>query len=167
MGAGAADHGFEVVRRVRLPVDADTAWARVTTAAGIADELAPVLRMTVPPGLRGGLAGVRPGEPAGRAWLLLGGVVPVERDDLVVVGVGHRWFTERSTLLTLRTWEHHREVLPAGPGGCEVLDVLRGTPRGPFARLPAAGALAGHLVGALFAHRHRRLLRWARSGTPG
>ncbi|MCH1868208.1 hypothetical protein [Nocardioides sp. CFH 31398] len=167
MGPGAAERGFEVVRRVHLPVDPGAAWARVTTADGVADELRPLLRMTVPRGLRDGLAGVRPGEPAGRAWLLLGGVLPVECDDLVVVGIGERWFTERSSLVSLRTWEHRREVLADPGGGCVVVDRLRGTPRRALGLVPGSVRLARGLVTALFAHRHRRLLRWARSGTPG
>ncbi|WP_205474726.1 hypothetical protein [Nocardioides sp. SYSU D00038] len=147
-----------VERRVVLPRPAAQVWARVTTPEGIADELRPVLVMTVPPGLRGrsiaeGDALV--GRPLGRAWLLLLGVLPVEYDAMTLVSVGARSFHERSTMLSLRRWEHERSVVEVDAARCEVVDRLTLEPR--WAPL---GAVACRVVGALFSHRHRRLVRW-------
>lgn len=144
-----------VERRTGLAADAATVWARVTTPEGIAHELRPVLRMTVPPGLRGRtVEDLEPqlGRPLGKAWLLLLGVLPVEYDDMTVVALEPgRSFHERSRMLSLRRWEHERTVVPVGTG-CVVHDRLVFEPR-----LAILAPVARRVVGALFAHRHRRL----------
>jgi hypothetical protein len=147
------------VRTVRLTTHlaapAQDVWDLAVTEAGIDAELRPVLRMRMPRRWRGRrLDEVPVGEPLGRAWLLLLGVLPVEYDDLMLasVGPGHQ-FTEESRLLLLSPWRHHRRVTPA-PGGCEVLDEL--TFR---ARLRLLTPVVAHVVRALFTHRHRRLVR--------
>ena len=146
----------------RLPCPAAEVWERVTSPAGIRHELRPVLSMTMPPGLRGrGIAEVGDlvGRPLGKAWLLLLGVVPVEYDDMVLVEViDGRSFHERSTMLLLARWEHERSVLVVGPIACEVTDRLTFVPR---VDRPVVRRVARAVVSALFAHRHRRLRRWA------
>lgn len=60
-------------------------WARVVTE-GIADELAPWLAMSTPPGARGRTIDTVPvGRPPGRARLRLLGVLPVEYDAMTLV----------------------------------------------------------------------------------
>jgi len=116
----------------------------------------------MPPRLRGGTiddaAGLL-GRPLGKAWLLAGGVLPVDYDDMVLVALepGRR-FHERSRMLLFPRWEHERTVEPAGGTACTVTDRLTFEPR-----LPGAG----RVVGLFFAHRHRRLRAWARSGAAG
>ncbi|HET6831782.1 MAG TPA: hypothetical protein VFH44_10580 [Solirubrobacterales bacterium] len=150
----------EVAKRVRLAVDADRLWRDVCTLEGVNRELAPILRMTAPPGLeRATIDELRPGEPAGRSWLLLGGVFPVEYDDLCLVEVEPRRFLERSRMLTMDPWEHERTIEPTGEGTCRLTDRLRFEPRGPLGSIPGVGRLAAAIVAALFGHRHRRLAK--------
>lgn len=153
---------------VRIP--AAEAWARATSPAGINDELRPWLRMTIPGRLHGlGIGDVRVGEPLGRSWILLGGILPVEYDDIRLAELepGRR-FLERSSMLALGVWQHERIVEPAGEGACRVTDRLGFELRFPLARLPGARRLARAIVAALFRHRHRRLASFAaRSGPEG
>lgn len=137
-------------------------WQHVTTMAGVNDEMVPLMRMTVPPGLAGmGLDELPLGRPAGRSWLLLLGFLPVDFDDLTIVEYGPgRRFLERSTMLTQSSWEHERRVEAVG-GGCRVVDLLRW--QGRFAPL---GVLYRLAVPILFRHRHRRL-RKRFGGRPG
>lgn len=149
----------ELEIEVRLAVDPDRLWREVCTLDGVNRELAPLLRMTVPPGLEGAtIDALRAGEPAGRSWLLLGGLIPVEYDDLCLVEVEPGRFLERSRMLTIDPWEHGRSVVAAGSGSL-LRDRLRFELRRPLAQLPGAERLAGALVGAVFRHRHRRLAK--------
>ncbi|MFN8161828.1 MAG: hypothetical protein U0R52_12380 [Solirubrobacterales bacterium] len=138
-----------------LEASPEAVWRTVTSPAGIADEMRPLLRMTFPiPGQRLDAAEVPPGRRLGRCWLLLFGVVPFEFDDLTLVRIEPgRGFLERSTMLSLRLWEHERTLEPV-PEGCLLTDrlgweVRLGLPAGPLRPL----------VGRFFAHRHRRLRR--------
>jgi ligand-binding SRPBCC domain-containing protein len=147
-----------VVRTSRVPASAEAVWARVTSVEGVNHELGPWLRMTVPRRARGlRLDDLRLGEAVGRSWVLLGGVVPVDFDDLTLVerGPGMR-FLERSPMGSMRFWEHERTVT-AGAGHCEVRDRLTFEPR-----LRGGGGLARRVVARIFAHRHRRLVSWFR-----
>lgn len=148
-----------VLRRSVLPLPADLVWERVTTPEGIQDELSPILRMTMPPGLRGRTladADALAGRPLGKSWLLLFGVLPVDYDDMTLAEVGERRFHEQSRMLLLPSWQHEREVVPVS-GGCEVTDRLTFD-----ARLAFLEPVARRIVELLFAHRHRRLAAWAR-----
>jgi ligand-binding SRPBCC domain-containing protein len=86
--------------------------------------------------------------------VLLGGLVPVEYDDLTLVelGPGLR-FLERSPVLSQRSWQHERRVEPVD-GGCRLTDRLTFEPR-----VAAAARVSRRVVEAIFAHRHRRLVR--------
>src|SRR5690625_740398 len=113
------------------------------------------------------------GRPVGRAWLRLFGLVPFEYDRLMLVEreSGHR-FLERSTMLSMRRWEHERTLTPVD-GGTRVHDRLVLEPRLP---VPGLAGLLARVVGAFFRHRHRRLrasfaaaepaARGVRSGAP-
>ena len=100
------------------------------------------------------------GERLGRSWILLFGFLPVDYDDLGLAerGPGLR-FLERSTMLSMRAWEHERTVTPA-PEGCEITDRLAFQLRAPLATIPGSARLASAIVARLFAHRHRRLARY-------
>ena len=149
-----------------VALSADEMWKRATSPEGINDELRPVLRMTLPANLRGMTIEDAPvGEVAGRSWILLFGLLPVEYDDLCLVELepGRR-FLERSSMLTLRVWEHERVVEGEVEGSCRVNDRLRFELRSGLAWIPGADRLVRAIVGALFAHRHRRLRRLPGSG---
>jgi hypothetical protein len=132
------------------------------TPEGINDELRPVLRMTMPKGLGDAtIDDVEVGVTLGRSWILLGGVLPVDYDDLRLVELepGHR-FRERSRTATFAVWGHERIVEPAGEGACTLTDRLTWEFKPLMARLPGSQRLATAVVGFLFRHRHRRLARY-------
>lgn len=86
------------VHRFRITTDLaaapDAVWRHVTAMDGVNDEMRPLLRMTVPPGWKSARIDDLPlGRPAGRSWLLLLGIIPVDFDDLTIAerGPGHRF----------------------------------------------------------------------------
>lgn len=139
-----------------LACDADTAWARMTTMAGINDEFKPLLQMTAPADVReAGLAGVTPGERICRSWLLLFGLIPIDYDDLVLESIGPGTeFHERSTMLTQRLWHHDRVVVDTADG-CTVTDRVAWE-----SRLPIPGAIQRPIFKTVFRYRHHRLKRY-------
>jgi ligand-binding SRPBCC domain-containing protein len=145
---------FVVSSRVAAP--AADVWAFATTAEGVNAELMPIVRMTVPRG-RGelALADIHPPERLGRSWLLLGGVLPFDWDDIGIERIGPGLaFSERSTMLSQRAWEHDRTVEPLGERACTVTDRIRFVPR-----MPGLAPLLRPLFLQVFRHRHRRLRR--------
>jgi ligand-binding SRPBCC domain-containing protein len=147
-----------VERSSTVPAPAEAVWERAVSPDGINHELRPLLRMTMPRELRGkAIDEVEVGVPLGRAWILLFGVIPVDYDDLSLAELepGRR-FLERSSLASMRRWQHERIVEPAGDG-CLVIDRLAFELRRPLAWLPGSHRLAAATVSRLFARRHRRL----------
>lgn len=146
----------EVVRSSTVAAPRQQVWDRVVTAAGVAHEFGPLLTMRFPAALEGGtIAAVELGRPLGRAWILVAGILPVEFDDLQILDVEEpRYFRERSRLGSCRVWEHRRDLERLPGGSTRVTDTLRAEPR---FLVPAPIVRA--VVGALFSHRHRRLLR--------
>ena len=130
-------------------------WDRVTTPAGINDEMRPYLRMTLPRGLeRIDLTQIEIGEPIGRSWILLFGLVPFDYDEVTLVRLEPgKGFLERSKMLSQRLWEHERTLEPIA-GGCEITDRVRWEPRLSFVASPLRP-----LIGWFFRHRHKRLRR--------
>ena len=146
-----------VARSVVVDAPVQRVWDLVITPSGIDHELRPLLSMTMPAAHRDAtIATVPVGERLGRAWLRLGGILPVDFDDLRLVSVDPpHSFHESSTMLGARVWEHRRTLAATGDGRTRVTDELRMVPRVP---LPCpVRALVGRVVDALFAHRHRRL----------
>jgi ligand-binding SRPBCC domain-containing protein len=136
-------------------------WQRAVSEEGINDELSPILRMTMPPGLRGKtIDDVEVGVPLGRSWILLGRLVPVDYDDLCLAELepGRR-FLERSKTATFDPWQHERIVEPDGEGSCQVTDRLTFELKPWMAWIPGSARLATAVVRFLFRHRHRRLAR--------
>lgn len=144
--------GFEIASD--LAADAAAVRRHAVSPAGINRELRPILRMTFPPGVTDVVAAWRPGAPPVRRWMLLGGVLPVEYDDLAfAAGEPGRRFLERSVLRSQRVWEHERPIEPTA-GGCRVTDRLRFEPR-----VAVMAPLSAAVVGAVFRLRHRNLRR--------
>jgi hypothetical protein len=147
-------------RSSALPAPAGAVWERAVSEEGINDELRPILRMTMPADLRGKTVDtVELGVPLGRSWILLGGLVPVDYDDLCLVELepGRR-FLERSRTLSFSVWQHER-VIESAAEGCRVTDRLGFELKRPLAAIPGSARLAAAIVGWLFGHRHRRLAR--------
>jgi ligand-binding SRPBCC domain-containing protein len=147
----------EVSRTTSIAAPADEVWARVTSVEGINHELRPWMRMTVPRGLRGATLDDLPvGERAGRSWILLFGVIPFDYDDLVLVEREPGRFLERSTMLSMRIWEHERSVRATADGRSEITDRMAFELRPPLAALRLARPIRA-MIARLLAHRHRRL----------
>jgi len=138
-----------------LAASAEEVWAHATSPAGVNYEMAPWLRMTFPASAVSVLDAWSPGRTLFRSWLLVGGVLPLEYDDLSFAAVepGRR-FLERSVLLSQRVWEHERVIEPLGSAarGCRVTDRLAFEPR-----IAPLGAAYEAVFRRVFAHRHRRL----------
>jgi ligand-binding SRPBCC domain-containing protein len=149
-----------VTRSVALASPAERVWEHATRIEGVNAELRPILRMTVPRNLRGAtIDDLEVGVPAGRSWLLLGGVLPVDYDDLCLAELDPpRRFLERSRMATMSLWQHERTVAPRDDGSSALTDTLTFRLRRPLAAVPGMEALAARIVGALFSHRHRRLV---------
>lgn len=137
----------------RLQAPPADVWRAVSTMDGVNHELMPMMRMTHPPdavSLDSGRA--KPGVVLFKSWLLLFGVLPIDRHSLVLdrllAGEG---FDEHSHSWLQRVWIHQRRVQPDGEG-CRVTDQLAFEPR-----IRIAGAMVAPIVKALFEHRHRRL----------
>jgi hypothetical protein len=145
----------EIAVSSELEASAEAVWARAIDPAGINDELRPLMRMTVPQGAEDfGLDELEPGH-IGRSWIFYLGFLPLDYDDLNIVRVEPgRSFLERSSMLSMRLWEHERTLDPEGESGCQVTDRLAWEPR-----LPLPGALLRPLIRTIFHHRHRRLRR--------
>ena len=121
-----------------LGAGAEAVWARAIDPAGINDELRPLMRMTVPRGVEDfGLDDPEPGQ-IGRSWMLLFGLLPFDYDDLNIVRLDPgRGFLERSSMLSMRLWEHERTLEPLDDGSL---------PDHRPGRLGAAPAAAGRLA---------------------
>lgn len=151
----AREGSFEVSSRIGAP--AAEVWAFATSAAGINEELMPIVRMTVPRGLGDdfAVADVVAPRRLGRSWLLLGGLIPFDWDDIGIEQIGPGFaFSERSTMLSQRAWHHDRRVEPLGEGACTVTDRIRFVPR-----VPALASLLRPVFVRTFRHRHGRLRR--------
>ena len=138
-------HSFRVSSALRAsPAEV---WARAATIEGVNAELAPFARMTSPGG------GVIREGALGRSWILLGGVLPVDYDDLRLESVEPgRGFRERSTLGSCSAWHHDRTLHALASGGTRIVDEVSFAPR-----LRAAGGLQALVFEAAFRWRHRRL----------
>lgn len=144
-----------------LPVPAAEAWAGAATEEGINYELSPILRMTMPAGLRGKpIDDVEVGATVGRSWILLGRLLPVDYDDLRLTELepGRR-FLERSRTLAFSVWSHERVIEPVDDGRCRVTDTLGFELKRLPALVPGLARPATAVVAFLFRHRHRRLAR--------
>jgi ligand-binding SRPBCC domain-containing protein len=146
---------LEFVTRSRLPAAPERVWEHVSTMEGVNYELAPLFRMTHPPGVdRIDESLGELGRPVFRSRVLLFGLIPVDYDDITIVRLDPgRGFLERSPLGTQRLWEHERVIQPDG-AGCELVDRVAHDPR-----VPVAQRAQSALLRRVFHHRHRRLRR--------
>ena len=107
------------------------------------------------------------GEPIGRCWMRLFGILPFDYDHLTIAELwpgpahatsgGIRGFDEQSTMLSMRSWRHQRTLEPDGETKTVVRDRLTFELRTPLRWLTPVVA-AG--ISALFTHRQRRLRRY-------
>lgn len=146
------------IQRTVVAAPIDLVWERVSSMAGINDELMPYLKMAVPRQHRGkSIADIEVGQPLGKVPLLAGGFLPVDYDDLTLVELTPgRGFREDSSMASMAVWQHARTLTAVSPTSTEVVDELGFRPRLLFRPLTP---LLAWFVGHLFRHRHRKL--WA------
>jgi ligand-binding SRPBCC domain-containing protein len=91
----------------------------------------------------------------GRAWIRLFGLIPIDYDALSIAELEPgRHFHEKSTMASMRRWEHERTLTPLDDGTTRVTDRITFEPR-----IPGIGAVFGRVLPAFFGHRHSRLAR--------
>ena len=128
-------------------------WAHATSLEGINAEIAPLLRIATPPGVKD-LATLKDFLATGRpltAMLMGGGWLPLTWWEPRVELLEGMRFVERSSMPPFVLWRHERELKPAG-AGTEVVDRITLAPRFPWPEPVVQG-----FVEQLFLHRHRRL----------
>jgi hypothetical protein len=136
-----------------LSVSPQGAWSWATSVAGIAAELRPLLRMTTPPGITNILdLDVHLGRPLFRSWVLLFGVLPIDRSDLTLIhlDLGHR-LVEQSPMFSMKLWRHERTIEPC-ENGCTLTDRLEFQPR-------VVVGVTSWFIAAVFTHRHEVIRR--------
>ncbi len=137
----------------RLAAPQPEVWNHATSAEGVNYELKPLARMTFPKDIRS-LEDLQftAGEPIFRSWVFLFGILPFDFSNFTLESLDAGGsFVEKSTMGSMRKWQHSRIVAAEGPGCC-VTDMLEFEPRLPsFVVRP--------FVDMLFKHRHQRLIQ--------
>ncbi len=137
-----------------LAAHPDQLWQHAVSPLEVNAELRPLLSMSFPDGLEDITVGWEPGRHRFRSWIRLGGVLPVEYDDIAFAEVRPgEYFCETSSLASQSLWQHEREIQPL-PGGASLTDhVTFG------ARLPWLEPVYGWVFRWIFQWRHRNLRR--------
>jgi len=136
----------------RLAAPADAVLAEALTMRGVNAELMPLLRMTYPREAENfDLQQAPLKQTLFHSWLMLGGVIPVDRHALAFETLHDNGFDERSTSWVQKVWIHRRRVVSQGKG-CIVTDELEFQPR-----LPLGSTIPAALASQVFNHRHARL----------
>ncbi len=134
-----------------LAASPERVWAWIISFDGISKEMAPVLQMSAPKGVRD-IASIsfEPGVPMFRSWISLGGILPIDFSDLTLLSLTPgQGFVEQSRMGSMRLWRHERTISPVETG-CRVIDTLTIEPR-------FGGWLAVAFVRKFFTHRHKML----------
>ena len=144
----------EFVVSSRLSVAPEILWNHAVSPAGVNREIRPLLRMTFPRNVTDVTFSWRPKKRLYRSWLLLGGILPLDYDDVSFSEVepGHR-FLESSRSFSQRLWEHERIIEPSDHGS-RLTDRVRYEPR-----LKPLTPLYTVVLRTLFKLRHRNLRR--------
>jgi ligand-binding SRPBCC domain-containing protein len=124
-------------------------WAWMVSIRGITRELQPILRMTVPRGMRTlSDVPVQPGQRLFRSWLLGLGMFPLGYSDLTLLELtAGEGFIEESPMTSMRLWRHERRVHTAQPGTSRLVDRLTFEP-------VIAPRVTAAVVRWIFRHRH-------------
>ncbi|HSW13033.1 MAG TPA: hypothetical protein VLI06_09365 [Solimonas sp.] len=136
----------------RLAAPAQEVRRFALTMLGVNAELMPLVRMSYPAKAQGlDLQQAPVGELVFHSWLLLFGLLPVDRHALAFDAIRDDGFDERSSSWLQQVWIHRRRI-EAIDGGTRVQDELEFQPR-----LRLAAPLSAMLITQVFRHRHRRL----------
>jgi len=143
-----------------LAASPEKVWRWITSMEGISRELAPILKMTAPRGVTDiSRVEVTPGKPLFRSWVLLFGILPIDRSDLTLLTLETgKGFVEQSPMLSMKTWRHERHLEPNGDGTL-LTDRLTFQPR-------FATPLTRWFIKTVFRHRHDVLRRHLGVGPP-
>ncbi len=148
-----AEHSFAF--RSRLPgTTQDEVWRRISSWAGVNDELAPLVKMSHPASMPNIDDVPADGTSHFTSTLLLFGLIPFDAHRVAFREMRPpHVFDECSSSLVMRRWSHRRSLEELGDA-VEVCDEV-----GFECRLPGLGALLEPVYRAVFAGRHRRLRR--------
>lgn len=136
-----------------LTASPERVWDWITSIRGISREMAPIMKMTVPKSVETlSEVNVELGKPLFRSWVLLFGVLPIDRSDLTLVrlDVG-RGFLERSPMLSMKLWQHERTISIRG-GKTVLTDELTFEPR-------FLSKFVEWMIRTIFTNRHAVLRR--------
>jgi len=144
--------------RSDLGAPPERVWSWITSVDGISRELWPLLKMTTPPDVPDIRAISREaGQPLFRSWVLLFGIIPIDRSDLTLLSLDDgRGFVEQSPMLSMRLWRHER-TLEAEEPGSRLTDILTFEPR-------FAPSLVTWFIRTVFTHRHAVLRKHLAGG---
>lgn len=152
--ASPSDAAIELCFSSGLASDAETVWVFVARIEGVNHELWPVVRLTSPSGLARAHLG-DPGVMSGfSSWMLLLGMVPIDRHRFHFEEVGASSFKERSDSWMHRAWHHDRSVFvdDRDATACVVEDRLKVSPR-----IGWLSPVIRPILRGVFHHRHLRL----------
>lgn len=140
-------------------------WSFVTSPTGINTELMPIMKMTVPQKMQERtISDLQPGEPLGRSWLLLGGLIPFEYDNITLAELEHgKRFLERSTTGSMSHWQHERLLESKSETRTQVTDNIEYTMRIP---IPGSATLTKAILQRLFRYRHQQLGKYFEHNSP-
>lgn len=143
-----------------LAASPERVWTWITSLRGISTELSPIMKMTAPRSVET-LADVSVdfGTPLFRSWILLFGVIPIDRSDLTLMSMDvGRGFVEESPMLSMTLWRHARTI--SNRAGKTVLtDELTFEPR-------FAPRLVEWFIRTTFRHRHAVVRRTLGTAAP-
>lgn len=139
-------------RSSNLPVAAEVVLATLTLS-GVNAELRPLVRMTAPADYaRRPLREWPERQPLFNSWILLLGVLPVDRHAFYLQSVTPgKGFVETSTSVLNAAWNHQRTIVPVA-GGCRVTDTVEYR-----SRIALLGYLLKPVYQLVFWNRHRNL----------
>lgn len=140
------------MQRSELAVGAKAVLATLTLE-GVNAELRPLVRITAPAQwAKRPLAQWPMREHLFSSWILLFGVLPIDRHTFMLHSVSpDAGFEEASSSLINTRWRHERTIV-AIEGGCRVTDRV-----GYRCRIPLLGYLLKPVYQLVFRHRHRTL----------
>jgi hypothetical protein len=122
--------------------DREQVCAAVSTVRGINQELPPFVRMTDP--TRGApFESAKWQTPGLASWIMLLGVLPINRHRFGFEEITHGGYRETSTS-RLYAWRHQRELIGLDSGGCIVRDTWKSVPGCGCSAQCCAGPSAGH-----------------------
>ena len=134
-----------------LAAPSEAVWGAVSRMSGVNDELWPYLRMTHAGHGDQLLPSSEDGLVSFSSWILLFGLVPIDRHFLCAEPAGYG-FAEESHSWLQRIWRHRRR-LDDIQGGTRLADEVEFEPR-----IAILAPIAALIVRAVFRHRHKRLI---------